>query len=915
VLPGEGPCRCAASLPGCCRLKAALLGCGCAALSWLFLAATAARGVAAQEPPGTTGPGSVGRTADGQVVTPVNQVVHPAGVSLDLRGMRPQALALSPDGQILVVAGKTHELVVVDPAGLRVRQRVALPAEGARESAPEAVPRHILQPDKEGQVSFTGLVFSPDGRRVYLANVNGSVKVFGVGKDHTVSGLCTFPLPEVSGTRRKEEIPAGLAVSRDGKRLYVVLNLSNQLAELDAVTGQVLRVWEAGVAPYDVVLAGHKAYVSNWGGRRPEAGNVTGPAGRGTLVRVDPVRHIASEGSVSVIDLAAGRVAREILTGRHASGLALSPNGRYVVVANAASDTLSVIETRRDEVVETIWARQSPADLFGASPNALAFDRSGRTLFVCNGTQNAVGVIDFVPGRSKLKGLIPAGWFPGAIVHDARRQSLYVANLKGIGPGRLNLWTGEPEFNSHQYYGSLSRVRVPGAGALAKLTRQALADMRYGRLAQAGLPPRPAQLPRPVPERAGEPSVFKHVVYLIKENRTYDQVLGDLAQGNGEPWLCTFGEQITPNQHKLVRQFTLLDNTYCSGILSADGHQWTGGALATDYMEKSFAGFPRSYPDGMEDDDVDALAYSPAGFIWDHALAHGKSLRDYGEFAITRKSWKDPSRNGLPKFLDHYQEFLNRTDAINLHSEPAIASLRPYLATNTVGWDLDVPDIFRAAQFIKELKQFELSGRFPDLAIICLPNDHTSGTSPGAPTPAAQVADNDLAFGRIVEALSHSRFWPQTCILAIEDDPQAGWDHVSGYRTTAYVISPYTRRQAVVSTQYNQTSLLRTIELILGLPPMNQMDATATPMFDCFTNVPDFTPFVAVGNNVPLDQMNPEPKKISDSLLRKEAYASARLPLQRPDQCPEDLLNRILWHAMKGSQVPYPAWAVAAEDD
>jgi hypothetical protein len=234
---------------------------------------------------------------------------------------------------------------------------------------------------------------------------------------------------------------------------------------------------------------------------------------------------------------------------------------------------------------------------------------------------------------------------------------------------------------------------------------------------------------------------------------------------------------------------------------------------------------------------------------------------------------------------------------------------------NYIGWDMDVPDVQRAATFIEELKGFEQTGNFPNLVIIGLPNDHTSGTDPGSPVPAAQVADNDLAFGQIVEALSHSRFWPETCVMAIEDDPQSGWDHVSGYRTTAYVISPYCKRGAVVSTQYNQISLLRTMELILGLPPMNQMDATATPMFDCFTNQPDFTPYLAVTNNVPLDKINPEPRKISDAVLRKDAYASARLPLEKADQCPEDLLNRILWHAMKGSKAPYPAWATPGRDD
>ena len=905
-------------------MKSLVVGCCQSGPFWLVLAA--ARCLAGQELPDPAPSEAVGRDSAGRVVTPVNQVVQSAGRTVDLPGLRPQALALSPDGRILAVAGKTHEVVVLDPQTGRILQHVPLPPEPGEKPAPASVSTHLLKPDKEGQVSFTGLVFSPDGRRLYLANVNGSIKVFSVGQDLKVAPLFSLPLPPADAPRRQADIPAGLALSRDGKRLYVALNLSNRLAELDAATGSVLRLWKTGVEPYDVVLAGDKAWVSNWGGRRPDGECATGPAGRGTSVRVDPVRHIASEGSVSVLGLgnppADTRPAsqlreaeREVLTGLHASAMALSPNGRYLVVANAGSDTLSVLDTRTERIVESIWARQGPADLFGASPNALAFAPSGKTLLVCNGTQNAVAVIAFAPGKSRLTGLVPVGWFPGAIVYDGPRKSFYVANIKGLGPGRKRPPDGRPEFNSHQYYGSLSLVRQPGPGELPALTRRALANMRYPWLAQASLPARSGQPPRPVPERVGEPSVFRHVVYLIKENRTYDQVLGDLKEGNGDPSLCVFGEHITPNQHQLVRDFVLLDNTYCSGILSADGHQWAASAFATDYMEKSFAGFPRSYPDGMEDDDVDALAYSPAGFLWDNAIAHGRSLRDYGEFAITRKSWKDKAHKDAPAFLDHYHEFVDGTQTINLCSEPAIESLRPYLATNTVGWDLAVPDVFRAAQFIQELKRFEQTGDFPNLAIICLPNDHTSGTAAGSPTPAAQVADNDLAFGQIVEAISHSRFWGQTCILAVEDDPQSGWDHVSGYRTTAYVISPYTKRHQVVSTQYNQTSLVRTIELILGLPPMNQMDATATPMSDCFTATPDLTPFVALKNNVPLDQMNPEPKKLSDSLLRRQAYASARLPLKKPDQCPEDLLNRILWHAMKGSRAPYPAWAVQAADN
>jgi len=864
----------------------------------------------------------VGRIGVNCYQTPANQILTPAGVQVELPGMRPQALALSPDGQMLVTAGKTHDLAVVEPCSGRVLQRVPLPAESEHDSTPNPVSEHILEPDKDGELSFTGLAFSPDGSRIYLANVDGSIKVFGIEQGGKVVGLFTLPLPPANAPRRRAEIPAGLAVSRDGKLLYVALNLSNRLTELDAATGRVLRLWDVGVAPYEVVLAGHKAYVSNWGGPRPDTNSVTGPAGQGTRVRVDPVRYIASEGSVSVIDLSpaetysALRIPHSaIATGLHASAMALSPNGRWLVVANAGSDTLSVIDTRTDQVVETICARQNPADLFGAQPNALAFDKSGRRLFVCNGTQNAVAVFDFAPDTSKLLGLIPVGWFPGALVHDPRRKALYVANIKGC----VSTQTLDPNehtgYNTHQYRGSLSLLKVPSARDLAAHTVAALANLRYPRLKQAALPPRPGQPPRPVPERTGEPSRFKHVVYIIKENRTYDQVLGDMAEGNGAPSLCIFGERVTPNQHKLARQFVLLDNTYCSGILSADGHQWADTALATDYMERAFAGFPRSYPDGMEDDDVDALAYSPAGFIWDNAIAHGKTLRDYGEFGITEARWKDSAKKGAPSFLDYYRDFTRQAGEIEIRSRPAIESLRPYLATNTVGWELSIPDVFRAAQFIGELKQFEERGGFPDLSLICLPNDHTSGTKPNFPTPDAQVADNDLALGRIVEAISRSRFWPETCILVIEDDPQSGWDHVSGYRTTAYLASPYTRRGATVSTQYNQTSLLRTMELMLGLPAMNQFDATAAPMFDCFTNTPDLTPFTALPNNIPLDQLSPEASKISDPVLRRNAQVSARLPLGQPDRCPEDLLNRILWHALKGSQTDYPAWAVRSHDD
>ncbi len=856
----------------------------------------------------------VGLNASGRVVTPVNQILSPAGTQVELTLLRPQVLALSPDGQLLATSGKNHDLVLVHPATGAILQRVALPLNGLRDTN-STVSTHILKPEKDAQVSFTGLVFSPDGTRIYLANVNGNVKVFAVGADHNVTGLGGFPLPEANAPRRAEEIPAGLAVSPDGERLYVALNLSNRLAELDAATGKVLRLMDVGALPYEVCLAGRKAYVSNWGGRRPAPDSLTGPAGRGTTVRVDPVRHIAAEGSVSVVDLATGKVTVEIPVGLHASALALTPDHKHLIVANAGSDTLSVIDTRKDTVVETISLRWEPNDYFGASPNALAVDATGKTIYVCHGTQNAVGVVNFRPGKSKLTGLIPTGWFPGAIVLDPARKQFAVANIKGTLPGKRYAAGEKVKYNSHQYNGTLSLIPVPKAEELKRETATVFRNYRGAVADQVKAPARPGRAPQPVPERTGEPSPIKHVIYIIKENRTYDQVLGDIKEGNGDASLCIFGEKETPNQHKMVREFTLLDNTYCSGILSADGHQWSTTAFATDYMEKSFAGFPRSYPDGMEPDDVDAMAYSPAGFIWDNAIAHGVSFRDYGEFTMDVTGWVNPKGQRKPKFLDFYHDFINQTGLLHIGSIPAIESVRPYMMTNTVGWNMSVPDVFRAAQFIKELHQFEAAGKMPQLSIICLPNDHTSGTAAGSPTPAAQVADNDLAFGRIVEAVSHSEFWKDTCILAIEDDPQAGWDHVSGYRTTAYVVSPYTKRHAVVSVNYNHTALLRTMELILGLPPMNQFDATATPMFDCFTSQPDLTPFTAVTNNVPLDQMNPDTRALRDPVELRYARTSAELRLDKPDQCPEDVLNHILWYAQKGPRAPYPSWAIQFKDN
>ncbi len=841
-----------------------------------------------------------GLKAGPAIPLPIDQVLTPDGAQTALPQVRPNVIALSPNGRTLVTSGVTGELFVLEPETGAILQRVPLP--------PGAMA------DAKAQASFTGLAFAPDGRRLYLSDMDGTIKVFAVAAG-AVTGQASWPLPPANAPRRIEEIPAGLAVSPDGRRLYIAGNLSNTLLELDTATGQILRRIDVGVEPYDVVLVGATAYVSNWGGRRPAATDLVGPAGHGTHVRVDPIRFIASEGSVTLVDLRKGQARAELVTGRHASGLARSRNGRYVAVANAGEDTVSVIDSRSDRIVETISLRWHPGDFFGASPNALAFGRDGR-LFVCNGTQNSVAVVAFRPGESRLDGLIPVGWYPAAIACSEKSRLLYIANLKG--EGQLLPRDGHPGgFNSHQFIGSVSLVPLPTTDRLRVLTRQVLANYGQGLMAEARRPARKGQAPRPVPERVGEPSVFKHVIYIIKENRTYDQVLGDIKEGNGDPSLCIFGEPVTPNLHKLVREFALLDNTYCAGILSADGHQWATSAFVTDYIEKAFSGFPRSYVYGGFTEGVDAMAYAPSGFIWDLAAAQGRSFRNYGEFMLPRVQWTDPHRGDVPGWADIHRELVSPAGAIAFGCTPGIPSLAAWSKFDTVGWNLNVPDQYRVDRFLEEFRRFAATGQLPALIVLYLPSDHAQGTIVGVPTPAAYLADNDLAMGRVVEAISHSAFWADTCLFAIEDDPQNGWDHVSGYRTTAYVASAYTKRHAVVSERYTQPGLMRTIELILGLPPMNQMDATATPWNACFTTNPDLTPFVSVPNRVPLDQLNPALADIHDRTLRRDALASARLPFAEPDKCPEDVLNRILWHAQKGSRAPYPQWAILAhpEDD
>jgi YVTN family beta-propeller protein len=808
----------------------------------------------------------VGPQPDGSILVPSNQLLRPAGLQVYFPG-RPVDLTLMPGKELLVVKNRLSLDII------RIRDRAMLQS---------------LAYAEDGS-SFTGLSVSTNGRRIFVTDAKDKLHIASLDENLIMQweDAIILPAPSIDGN----PVPGGLALNDQESEVYVTLSRNNTLAVVNLADKKVREI-PVGIAPYEVVLAtGSKAYVSNWGGRRPHEGEPTYNTS-GSQALVDRETGIASNGSVTVVDLAANKQVKDIEVGLHPSGMVLSPDATRLYVACANSDMVSVINTVTDEVVEEISVHLEKDLPFGSAPNALAISRDGKMLYVANGTDNAICVIRVgAPGR--IIGCIPTGWYPGSLILDEETNAIFVANVKGV--GSRNQRTDRAGYNSHDHMGTVSIIPLPDDAELAEMTEIVHHNNSFVQRMAASHSGTDFRNKVAVPQILTQKSYFKHVVYIIKENRTYDQVFGDLPQGNGDPNLLHFGREVTPNHHKLAETFVLLDNFYCSGILSADGHQWTDEAYVTDYIEKFFGGFTRSYPY----DGNDALAYASSGFIWDNVLRHGLTFRDYGEFV---DAVIEP---GDATFMDIYQDYLKGSNSIKIHASANLEQLKPYLCPTFVGFPNKVPDVYRADEFIKELKEFEGKNDFPNFIIMLLPNDHTSGTRPGMPTPRAAVADNDLALGRIVEAISHSRFWNETCIFATEDDPQAGLDHVDGHRTVGLVISPYTKRGQVISTYYSQINMVRTIENILGIPPMNQFDAAAEPMGDCFTDTPDLTPYKALPADIPLDELNPPLES-----LRGEALHWAKMSLEQDlddvDRIDEDTFNRIIWHAVKGYDVPYP---------
>lgn len=800
---------------------------------------------------------------------PTSRLIRPVGDVLELDRGRPVDLALSKDGELLFVKDRAA-LRVVHAKSWKLLQTVSLP----------------------GGASLHGIAVSRDASKVWVTNSADQLHEFKRAEDGAYVLGRSIRLAGPGG--KGSSFPCGVALSQDESSAYVCLSRNNSVGVVDLGGGTRSKEIPVGVAPYDVVLDAQAArlWVTAMGGRPPAPGEPSAPSS-GTPTMVDD-RGVAASGGVYEISLDEGRTLGMIPVGLQPCDLLLLRENDLLLCANANSDSVTWIDTETRTALFDLTIKPDLDLPFGSMPNALAVSPDGKRLYVALAGNNAVAVVDMEhPEAPYVRGFVPSGWYPAALASHG--TSVFVAANKGIG-SRSQVREIEKGWNSHDHRGSLQRFSAPGTADLARMTSEV---RRYGKVPQilrsferAGA--RNAA-PRPVPTRMGDPSVFEHVIYVIKENRTYDQMFGDMIIGDGDPKLCTFGREISPNHHALAEQFVLLDNYYCNGVLSADGHSWATEGNVTPYLEKAFGGFSRSYTFGD-----DPLTYSSSGFIWDSILGAGLSFRNYGEMdsAVLPSGW------GFKEVWNAYQ-IGERTQ---FGQDIGIARLRSYSCRDYPGWNMAIPDVLRIDRFLEEFRRFERDGDLPNFVLIYLPQDHTSGTSPGWPTPRAHVADNDLAVGRLVEAVSHSRFWPKTVIFINEDDPQNGFDHVDGHRSICLVVSPYTKRGVVVSEFYNQTSVLHTIARIFGVPPLNQQDASAPLMSACFADTPDLTPYRARKPTVPLDETNPPLSSLAGP-ARYWAEASANVPMHRrglkTEQHEQDL-NRVIWFATKGYDTRYP---------
>jgi YVTN family beta-propeller protein len=766
--------------------------------------------------------GVIGSAVQAQQLSllPTQQRVQPLGKEIDL-GLFPAGMALSGDGRLALVTNNgfiLQSLTVVDTANLKALDKTV-----------GLVGINVL---------FIGVAIAPDGRTGYASGHSGA--------DDAVYTMSMAPGPTLTFGKPivlpRGSFAAGMAMSPDGARLYVAENLANALAVIDTHTKTVLASIPVGRQPWGVAVHPTlpRVYVTN---------------------RVDRTVSIIDTDTLSVI----GSV---VQTGNGPNAVAVSPNGAKIFVANATSDDLTVFDVDQPGSPRQLALTPFAGALPGSSPNALTFSPDGSRLYVANAWDNDLAVVS--PDTESVEGLIPTGWYPSGVAVSPDNRRLYVINMKGArtyprtnGRQKLDYDVNRRLDGTYGVRGTLQVLPVPSDPMLGRLDRRVRSNNGFDTGVRPSTRPTPNGPCSPIPCQVGDPSPIKHVVFIVRENKTYDQDLGDVPQGDGEPSYVLYPQVVTPNLHALVNEFVLMDRLFADSEKSEAGHQWCTAAIDVDYIEKtwtstSFGG----RPDDIQGGHLPPVS-QPEGLYWfDNCFMHGVSFRKYGDF--TRA---DDSGTPISYWLDN-------TD------------------TNYVGFSLDYHDQARYEEWKREFDQQVSTDTFPQFTYITVPNDHTKGTQQGMPDPRSFVAENDYATGEIVEAISNSPYWQDTVIFMVEDDPQSGVDHVDSHRTVGFVVGPYVRRHHVSHTRYDMASMHRTMELILGLPPMSQFDQMAVPMREIFTDQPDFTPYTTVPPSYPFIMARPN----------RHARLSARQDWSAPDRVPDAVLNKILWDYLKSPE-------------
>ena len=765
-----------------------------------------------------------GNMTDGTTMLPNGWRIQPAGKHLRV-GDLPLNLVHTPDSKYLIVTSNglaKPGFSIIDIASWTVKSTMTL------------------------DNAWYGLAWHPDGTRLYSSGANqNNVQEFSYANG-VITRARTFALPAVTG----QSFTGGLAITPDGSTLYATRIFAQTVSAIDVASGTVTKTVTLPAEPYSTVVSadGRLLYVSLWGGAR-----------------------------VQVYVLPSMALGEELVTGEHPNALLLSRDGKRLFVSCGNSAAVWVFDTFSGEALEQISMSLTPDAPNTATPNSLALSPDGNTLIVSTADNNAVAVVDVSnAGRSFVSGFVPTGWYPTGAIFAADGKQMFVLSGKGL----ISEAKPTDDDGTVRLQGAVSAIPVPDRGTLADYNRKVLALTPYSDAIKMN-PNVP--IGSPIPRVVGGSSPIKHVFYIIRENRTYDSILGDLKAGNGDPTLNLFGAIITPNAHALASQFVLFDNFYVDADVSYDGHAFSTGAYATDVVQKLWqtyygnrGGIYLAEGEGFMRNPFGNLSAPESGYIWDYAARAGVSVRSYGEFVAN----------------------VSKTAAGDVVTRESVPGLKNAVAPTFAAFDLSITDQKRADNWLQEFNGFIQNNNLPQLSIIHLGNDHTQGTTPGMPTPRAMIADNDLALGRVVDAIANSVFWKDSAVFVVEDDAQSGPDHVDSHRSVALVASPFAKRSFVDHTFYSTSGMLRSMELILGLPPMSQYDAAATPMFNAFQATPDLSVYKRSTPNVALDEKNP-PNAVGATASRSMDFSDA-------DLTPEEPLNEIIWHSVKGPNVPMP---------